>query len=110
MFAVIPWRVYHCLRMGSAVQPPTDEDLYNEAKSSIDEAFPIAVADSLLAGNCPLKVYRKFRGMTQQQLASLVRVHSVYLSQIETGRRCVATKTLAAIARALNVAAEDLRY
>ncbi|MCY4210422.1 MAG: helix-turn-helix transcriptional regulator [Gammaproteobacteria bacterium] len=110
MFAVIPWRVYHHLRMGSAVEPPTDENLYNEVKSSIDEAFPIEVADSLLAGDCPLKVYRKFRGMTQQELAKSVRVHSVYLSQIETGRRSVAAKTLAAIARVLNVAVEDLRY
>ncbi len=108
-FAVIPWRDYHHLKMGGTGEPPTDEDLYEEAKSSIEEIFPIEIADRLLAGDNPIKVYRKLRSMTQRQLGEEVNISSVYLSQIETGKRNASTKTLAAIARVLNVAVEDLR-
>ena len=108
-FAVIPWQEYHHLKMGSTEEPPTDEDLYEEAKSSIEEIFPIEIADRLLAGDNPIKVYRKLRSMTQRQLGEEANISSVYLSQIETGKRNASTKTLAAIARVLNVAVEDLR-
>ena len=93
----------------NAVNPPTDEELYGEAKSGADEAFPIEVADRLLAGENPIKVYRNLTGLTQNQLASTVKIHAVYLSQIETGKRTGSLKTLAAIADALNVAVDDLK-
>ena len=47
------------------------------------------------------------RRMTQNELAA-ANIHAVYLSQIETGKRTGSTKTLAAIAKALNVAVDDL--
>lgn len=105
-FAVIPWQEYQHLKVDKL---PTDEDLYDEAKSSAEEAFPIEVADQLLAGENPVKVYRNLRGMTQNQLAAAVKIHAVYLSQIETGKRTGSLKTLAAIADALNVAVDDLK-
>ena len=108
-FAVIPWQEYQHLKAENAVNPPTDEELYDEAKSSSDEAFPIEVADRLLAGENPIKVYRSLRGMTQNQLAAAVNINAVYLSQIETGKRTGSIKTLAAIATALNVAIDDLK-
>lgn len=60
---------------------PTDEELYDEAKSSAEEVFPIEVADRLLAGENPVKVYRNLRGLTQTQLAAAVHINAVYLSQ-----------------------------
>ncbi len=108
VFAVIPWREYQYLTAGSADTMQTDEELYDEAKSAGDEAFPIEVADRLLAGENPIKVYRSQRGMTQNQLAATVNINAVYLSQIETGKRTGSARTLAAIATALNVDVGDL--
>lgn len=108
-FVVIPWQEYKHLKAENAVKLPTDEDLYDEATSSAEETFPIEVADRLLAGENPVKVYRNLRGMTQNQLAAAVKIHAVYLSQIETGKRTGSLKTLTAIADALNVAVDDLK-
>lgn len=110
VFAVIPWQEYQNLKTMGTDELPTDEDLYDEAKSSADESFPIEVADRLLAGENPIKVYRNFRGMTQNQLADAVNINAVYLSQIETGKRTGSIKTLSAIATALNVAVDDLTF
>ena len=109
VFAVIPWREYQHLKLGSAEVSPTEQELYEEAKSSTEEVFPVEIVDRLLAGDNPIKVYRKLRGMTQQQLAVTVDVNAVYLSHIETGKRTGSLKILAAIAYVLNVDLEDLR-
>ena len=47
----------------------SDEELYDRARSEGGESFPIEVADRLLAGESPIRVYRSYRGMTQQELA-----------------------------------------
>lgn len=86
----------------------SDERLYDAAKSEGGESFPIEVADRLLAGDNPIGVYRSYRNMTQQELAAEAGINTAYLSQIETGRRTGSTKTVAAIARALDVAVDDL--
>ena len=108
VFAVIPWQEYQLLKTGSADALPTDQELYDEAKSSAEESFPIEIADRLLAGENPIRVYRNLRGMTQNQLAAAVNINTVYLSQIENGKRTGSIKTLAAIASALNVGVDDL--
>ena len=46
--------------------------------------------------------------MTQQELAAEAGINTAYLSQIETGRRSGSTKTMAALARVLNVSVDDL--
>ena len=84
------------------------EELYDLAKSEGDESFPIEVADRVVAGESPISVYRNYRGMTQQELASIAGINPVYLSQIETGKRSGSTKTLAALAKALNVTVDEL--
>ena len=107
-FAVIPWREYERLANADADILLSDEELYDLAKSEGGESFPIEVADRLVAGEGPISVYRSYRGMTQQELASIAGINSVYLSQIETGKRSGSTKTLAALAKALNVTVDDL--
>ena len=106
-FAVIPWQEYK--RWARTTERAlTDEGLYDIAKATGDESFPIEVADRLLAGENPVKVYREYRGLTQSQLATAVALNTVYLSQIETGKRTGSAKTLAALAGALNVSVDDL--
>ena len=106
-FAVIPWREYERLAAGSEADL-SDEELYDRARAEGGEAFPIDVADRLLAGENAVRVYRDHRGMTQKQLAGAVGINPIYLSQIERGRRTGSTRTLAAIAGALGVDLDDL--
>jgi transcriptional regulator with XRE-family HTH domain len=61
---------------------------------------PIAVADALLAGAHPIRVWRDYRSMTQEQLAQAAGVRRAYIAQLESGRRRGSARVLAAIARA----------
>ena len=81
---------------------------YQEAKARDEEAFPLAVAQRLVAGEHPIKVFREHRGITQAKLADQAGLSAMYLSQIETRRRGGSTKTLRRIAAALDVDVGDL--
>ena len=107
-YAVIPWRLYKRLSDLDSDLDLSDEELYDSAKSADEESFPIDVVDRLLAGENAVKVYRVHRGITQKQLAQEVGINTVYLSQIETGRRTGSTQTLAKLAKSLNVDLGDL--
>jgi len=81
----------------------------DRAKAQRDqETVPIAVADAMLAGEHPMRVWREYRRMTQDQLAQAAGVRRAYVAQLESGRRRGSTKVLADIARALGVDIEDL--
>jgi DNA-binding XRE family transcriptional regulator len=107
-FAVLPWDDYRRLAPEEAEAMLGDEALYDLAKAEADETFPAEIADRLLAGANPTKVFREYRGLTQAELAARAGVNAVYLSQIETGRRRGSTKTLEAIAQVLGVQVDDL--
>jgi transcriptional regulator with XRE-family HTH domain len=66
------------------------------------------VADALLAGRPPIRVWREHRRMTQEQLAQAAGVRRAYITQLESGTRRGSTKVLAGIARALGVNIDDL--
>ena len=107
-FAVIPWRDYERLTSEDAEAILSDEEHYDRATASNDESFPIEVVDQLLAGQNPISVYRNYRGLTQNELATAAGINTVYLSQIETGKRTGSAKTLATLAKALQVTVDDL--
>ena len=107
-FAVIPWHEYERLINEDADARVSDEELYDRAKAEGGESFPVEVVDRLLAGENPIRVFRTYRGMTQNQLAAAVGIHAMYLSQIETGKRTGSIKMLAALAKALHVGMDDL--
>jgi transcriptional regulator with XRE-family HTH domain len=65
-------------------------------------------ADALLAAKTPLAFWRKHRGVTQQALSKLVGVAQGFISEIENGSKTGDVKTLAAIARALQLSLDDL--
>jgi DNA-binding XRE family transcriptional regulator len=107
-FAVIPWRDYERLTLEDAEAILSDEEHCDRATASNDESFPIEVVDQLLAGQNPISVYRNYRGLTQNELATAASINAVYLSQIETGKRTGSAKTLAALAKALQMTVDDL--
>jgi DNA-binding XRE family transcriptional regulator len=72
------------------------------------ELLPIDIAERLLAGENPVRVWRSHRGMTEQQLAKAVGLALCDLSEIERGKKPASFDAMARLARALKVAIEDL--
>jgi DNA-binding XRE family transcriptional regulator len=65
--------------------------------------IPKEVADRLAEGENPVRVFREWRGMTQQQLALKGGVTQGYLSDIENGRRHGTALRLRGISQALKI-------
>ena len=61
-----------------------------------------------LGAQSPIKIIRKFRGMTQDDLAGACGLSRPYLTEIETGRKEGSIRSLKSIAKALNVPLEKL--
>lgn len=61
-----------------------------------------------VANDSPIKTIRKYRGMTQDDLANACGLSRPYLTEIETGRKEGSIRSLKSIAKALNVPLERL--
>jgi DNA-binding XRE family transcriptional regulator len=84
---------------------------YDAAVGAIErgeELIPAEIVYALLDGANPIRVWRKYRGFTQQDLAAAAGISPPYLSQLETGKRTGTAEVLSAVAEALNVALDDL--
>lgn len=73
------------------------------AEARAAEALPAQVSAALLSGEKLVRALRKWRGMTQVELASAAGVNQGYLSEIENGAKNAAPETLARIAQALDL-------
>jgi DNA-binding XRE family transcriptional regulator len=84
---------------------------YDEAKQAVEageELVPSEVVYALLDGENPIRVWRKYRGLTQRQLAQVAEISVPYLSQLESGKRNGTTEVLSAIAQALDLDLDDI--
>lgn len=83
---------------------------YTQMKNSgNDNALPDDVLQKVaLAQESPIKIIRKFRGMTQDDLAAACGLSRPYLTEIETGRKEGSIRSLKSIAAALGVPLERL--
>ena len=71
--------------------------------------LPDSLMDEIVAGEqTAIKIVRKHRGLTQQQLADKAGISRPYLTEIETGKKEGSIHSLKLIARALNVPANVL--
>lgn len=81
--------------------------IVDERKAAIargeDIVLPEPVWAEMEEGGNPVRVLRRFRSMTQEQLAEAVGVSQPYLSDIEAGRKRGSADTLKALAAALRV-------
>lgn len=108
-WAVIPYRDYlRLLEEAEMLQDIRDYDAAKDAVERGEELIPSEVLYAILDGKNPIRVWRKYRGLTQQQLADAAGISKPYLSQIESGKRMGTAEVLSAIAKALNVAVDDL--
>ena len=108
-WAVIPYEDYQ--RLLEAREMLADIEAYDTAKAHIEageEVIPSHVVYALLDGKNPIRVWRSYRGLTQQQLADQAGVGKLYLSQLESGKRRVEVEVLQRIAQALDLSLEDL--
>lgn len=108
-WAVIPFAEYE--RLLEQLEMAQDVRDYDEAVRYLaegEEVVPSTVVDALLEGQNPLRVWREYRGLTQQQLAAKAGISKPYLSQLEAGKRTGTTKVLSRLAAALNLELDDL--
>jgi DNA-binding XRE family transcriptional regulator len=73
-----------------------------------EEYLSLEMVDRILAGENALRVWRKHRGMTLEQLATLAGIRKSFLSTIENGKSRGAPSLWRRLARALNVSADDI--
>ncbi len=104
-YAVIPFDEYQ--RLLSLAEDAVDIALAYEAQN--DENIPEKIANQLLDGVNPLKVWRQFRGMTQSELAEKAQITQAMITMIESGKRTGTLVVLSRLAHSLNIDVDDLR-
>ncbi|MFP4314470.1 MAG: helix-turn-helix domain-containing protein [Alphaproteobacteria bacterium] len=69
-----------------------------------DASLPSDILDALTAAqDSPVKIIRKHRGFTQEELAIAAGISRSYLTEIETGTKEGSLRTMKALALALKV-------
>jgi DNA-binding XRE family transcriptional regulator len=85
---------------------------YDSAKAALergnDELIPSEVIYAILDGENAIKVWREYRGISQQQVAENAGISVPYLSQLETNKRKGSLEVLSAIAKVLKVSLENI--
>jgi DNA-binding XRE family transcriptional regulator len=105
-FAVVPLKDFEQLKHDAEMLG--DIRAYDAAKTRKEEAFPADVADRLVAGENPIRVFRDYRGLTQEQLAKAAKIARPYLAEIESGRKEGSISVLRAIAATLKLDLDDI--
>ncbi|MDR6772925.1 helix-turn-helix transcriptional regulator [Azospirillum sp. BE72] len=105
-FAVLPIAEYE--RLLEAADEAIGLRAFDAYQAAKPETYPADVADRLLGGEHPVKVFREYRGLTQAQLGAAAGLKQAYVSQIEAGSRIGAVDVLKRIADALRVDLDDI--
>lgn len=106
-FVVIPYARWQAM-IGGAVEDAYLAKRYKAARGRDDTEVPWEIAKRIVAGENAIKVYREWRGLTQEALARKVDSAKAYISQIETGAKPGGRAILRKIAAALAVPAAVL--
>jgi len=109
-WAVIPYKEYlRLVAEAEMLQDVRDYDTLLEAiEKGEEEIIPAKVVYAILDGENPIRVWREYRQLTQQQLAEKAGISTPYLSQLESGKRTGTTDVLTAIANALHLTLDDI--
>lgn len=108
-WAVVPYDVYQrLLEDAEMLQDIQDFDAAKQAVEEGEELVPSEVTYAILDGGNPIKVWREYRGITQQALAEKAGISAAYLSQLESGKRKGTASVLMAIADGLNLSLDDI--
>jgi DNA-binding XRE family transcriptional regulator len=109
-WAIVPYEEY--LQLLEQAEMLEDIRDYDAIKASLErgeeELIPAEVVYAILDGDYPIKVWRKFRGMSQLELAETTGISVPYLSQLENGKRKGSIEVLSKIAGVLRVDLESI--
>ena len=105
-FAVLPMADYE--RLIEAADETIGARAFDTYVANRPETFPDDVAERLVNGESPVKVFREYRGLTQRQLGELAGINQAYVSQIEANARAGTVEVLKRIAEGLRVDLDDL--
>ena len=109
LFAVVPIEDYKLLIADSAHD--YDDRTFREIMNAIDageETFPDDFVGRLIETDSPLREWRKYRGMTQVELAAESGLTQAAIALIETAKRNPTVETARKFADALNCDIDDL--
>ena len=107
-YVVVPRMEYEALRE-AADGDASDAALVRRVLDDPDEELaPLELSERIARGEHPIRVWREHRGMKAGLLAKRAGVAASYLSDIEHGKKPGSAKTLAAIARALDVDLDEI--
>lgn len=99
--AVVPKKTFD--KLLAMAENAEDIQAVKDFNASHEETFPSELVDRLIDGENPIKVYREYRGFTQNKLGGLVGLDQSYINQIEKGKRKGTAKNLKKIAEALKI-------
>ncbi|OQY52854.1 MAG: hypothetical protein B6247_16180 [Candidatus Parabeggiatoa sp. nov. 2] len=105
-WALIPYEEY--LELLDAKEELEDIQDFDESIAHPPEKIPIEWVGRIINGEHPVRVWREYRGFTQQKLAQACNVTSSEISQIETGEYQVSQEVLQKMAKTLNMDVESL--
>jgi DNA-binding XRE family transcriptional regulator len=109
-WVVVPYETY--LQLVEKAEMLQDVQDYDSAKAALergdDELIPSEVVYAILDGENAIKVWRKYRSMSQQEVAENAGISVPYLSQLETNKRKGSLEVLSALAKVLKVPLENI--
>lgn len=110
-YAVVPFKDYQ--RLLELAEDAEDIAAADAARAELgrgeDELIPSEIARRLIDGReHPLKVWREYRGLTQEALAEQVESTKSHISQIEAGKKSGSVALIKRLAASLNVNMDDL--
>jgi DNA-binding XRE family transcriptional regulator len=109
-WAVLPYETY--LQLVEKAEMLQNIQEYDNAKATLargdDELIPSEVVYAILDGENSIKVWREYRGMSQQEVAESAGISVPYLSQLETNKRRGSVEVLSAIAEVLKVSIDSV--
>jgi DNA-binding XRE family transcriptional regulator len=109
-FAVIPMEDLQ--KLMDDAEMLADVKAYDAAKKRLergeDELIPLEITERRLGGESTVKIWRAYRGLTQEDLAKASKVSRPMIAAIEAGHKRGGIDTLKKLAGALKVDLDNL--
>ena len=107
--AMLPFEEYR--KLMDVAEDKADEqaaDALAARRDAGEEYLPVELADRIMDGENPLRVWRTYRGFTQGQLGQEVNRQAAFISKLESGEAEGGVGLWARLADALGVPIEDI--
>lgn len=98
-------------RVAELDEDEADVAIYDARKAELTEAnkLPAEVSMHMLRGDSRIRAIRKYRGLSQVELANHASLAQGFLSDLESGRRKLTDATVESLSKVLDVPADWLK-